>query len=178
MDKTDIARMNAFFETNHYDADGDAHSVAAAFDPEDDEPKTRAAGIAYHDPDGNVLLVKRHSSSKDYPDHWAFPGGHLEEGETAKQAATRETQEECGHTVQDCQWMHEHHTDDGVHFTTFKTTGPRFKPVLNEEHSAFTWASPNAMPSPLHPGVPAALDADPEEEDGEGNQPDICACKH
>ena len=40
----------------------------------------------------SVLLV----SSKKEPGHWIFPKGHVERGETAAEAALRETEEEAG----------------------------------------------------------------------------------
>lgn len=43
--------------------------------------------------DGKVLLVERAKPPKGI---WAFPGGHVELGETLEQAATRELQEETG----------------------------------------------------------------------------------
>jgi 8-oxo-dGTP pyrophosphatase MutT (NUDIX family) len=39
-----------------------------------------------------ILLVR----ARRTPDQWIFPKGHIEDGETAKQAAIRETQEEAG----------------------------------------------------------------------------------
>ena len=39
-----------------------------------------------------VLLVTARSN----PDHWIFPKGHIEPGETAKEAALREAEEEAG----------------------------------------------------------------------------------
>jgi 8-oxo-dGTP pyrophosphatase MutT (NUDIX family) len=42
----------------------------------------------------SVLLV----SSKKEPGHWIFPKGHVERGETAAEAALRETEEEAGVT--------------------------------------------------------------------------------
>ena len=42
--------------------------------------------------DISVLLV----SSKKEPGHWIFPKGHVERGETAAEAALRETEEEAG----------------------------------------------------------------------------------
>src|ERR1700757_2922183 len=55
-----------------------------------------AAGIAYFDPDGNVLLLKR-SPDSDHAGEWCMPGGGIDEGETAEQAARRESGEEIGH---------------------------------------------------------------------------------
>jgi hypothetical protein len=55
----------------------------------------RAAGIMYVAPDDRVLFVRR-SGDGDHAGEWAFPGGKLEDGETAEQAALREAEEELG----------------------------------------------------------------------------------
>jgi ADP-ribose pyrophosphatase YjhB (NUDIX family) len=57
----------------------------------------QAGGIVFRrqgsgDGDVSVLLV----SSKKEPGHWIFPKGHVERGETAPEAALRETEEEAG----------------------------------------------------------------------------------
>lgn len=57
-------------------------------------PAIRAAGILIRCGD-KALFVKRGPGS-DYPGMWAFPGGRMEEGETADQTAERETREEIG----------------------------------------------------------------------------------
>ena len=41
-----------------------------------------------------VLLLKRSRDSNWMPEKWAIPGGHIEEGESSKDAAIRETKEE------------------------------------------------------------------------------------
>ncbi|WP_432906863.1 NUDIX domain-containing protein [Micromonospora matsumotoense] len=46
------------------------------------------------DPVGNVLLVK-----PTYRDHWAFPGGYVEQDEYPHHACAREAREELGVTV-------------------------------------------------------------------------------
>ena len=43
---------------------------------------------------GKILLHKRNGGS--FPDTWAFPGGHLEFGETFVEGALRELEEEAG----------------------------------------------------------------------------------
>jgi 8-oxo-dGTP diphosphatase len=49
--------------------------------------------------DQSFLLTSR-PPGKVYADHWEFPGGKLEAGETVEQALTRELQEELGIVVQ------------------------------------------------------------------------------
>jgi len=112
-----------------------------------------AAGIVYR-AGNSVLLVNRAPDSGDYPLHWAFPGGHIEPGETPEQAAIRESQEEIGYTPTEplrvLDW------DNG--FTTYALDVPEpFAPVLNGEHVGYMWAPINALPSPMHPGAATTL---------------------
>ena len=44
--------------------------------------------------DKKILLIKRDSNTKVYPNTWACPGGKQDEGETPKQTSTREIKEE------------------------------------------------------------------------------------
>ncbi|MFI2713670.1 NUDIX domain-containing protein [Micromonospora sp. NPDC018662] len=53
-----------------------------------------AAAALITDPAGRVLLVK-----PTYRDHWAFPGGYVEEGEYPHDACGREVREELGLAV-------------------------------------------------------------------------------
>ncbi|MBQ1073195.1 NUDIX hydrolase [Micromonospora sp. C31] len=53
-----------------------------------------AAGALITDPAGRLLLVK-----PTYRDHWAFPGGYVEEDEYPHHACAREVHEELGLTV-------------------------------------------------------------------------------
>ena len=46
----------------------------------------------------NVLLARRSSGRRNYPDRWSFPGGHVETGEAPDDALARELQEEIGLT--------------------------------------------------------------------------------
>jgi 8-oxo-dGTP diphosphatase len=52
------------------------------------------AGAFITDPRGRVLLVK-----PNYRDHWLWPGGHVDEGESPDQACAREVMEELGLTL-------------------------------------------------------------------------------
>ncbi|MEU7656213.1 NUDIX hydrolase [Micromonospora taraxaci] len=53
-----------------------------------------AAAAFITDPAGNVLLVK-----PTYRDHWAFPGGYVDEGEYPHDGCAREVREELGISV-------------------------------------------------------------------------------
>ncbi len=54
-----------------------------------------AGGIVFNDK-GEVLLIQNSSPSSPDVKHWGFPKGHLDEGESSKEAAIREIKEETG----------------------------------------------------------------------------------
>jgi 8-oxo-dGTP diphosphatase len=60
----------------------------------DTQPLVSMAIIAHH---GAVLMIRRRQKEGELL--WAFPGGAVEDGETAEQAAVREVAEEVGLTV-------------------------------------------------------------------------------
>lgn len=119
----------------------------------------KAAGILFVS-NGKALLLKR-SNTESHPKEWAFPGGHIEEGETPEQAALREFQEECGlaYTGELSQIMR---TNDGdVEFTTFLAQAPeQFKPILNDEHTGFGWFELDDYPNKTHPQVKSLFQTD------------------
>ena len=119
----------------------------------------KAAGILFFS-QGKVLLLKR-SNEGDHAREWDFPGGHIEDGETADQAARRELTEECGVTYTG-ELLPIMHTDDGnCDYTTFLSEcKDQFTPTLNDEHTAFIWANIEDYPNKTHPAVKALLDSD------------------
>lgn len=54
-------------------------------------PEPTVGGLILHE-SGEILLVK----SFKWKDYWTVPGGHIEVGETAENAVTREIKEEVG----------------------------------------------------------------------------------
>ena len=119
----------------------------------------KAAGILFFS-QGKVLLLKR-SAEGDHAREWCIPGGKIEDGENADQAARRELTEECGvtYTGELAPIMH---TEDGnIDYTTFLTEcQDQFTPKLNDEHTAFLWANIEDYPNKTHPAVKALLDSD------------------
>jgi len=119
---------------------------------------TRAAGVLFVAPDGNILLVHRTDSLG-----WAFPGGRIEDGESAEEAARREVFEETGYKYEGPLSLWTRCVSNSVDFTTFLARTPQFQPVLNEEHDRCQWVDRQFAlntacgPCGLHTGVPIAL---------------------
>jgi 8-oxo-dGTP diphosphatase len=107
------------------------------------------AGIIFTD-GKQLLLLKR--ADGDHRGKWGQPGGEVEPGETAIDAAIREAQEECGNF--DGYRIGEFEEKDGLHrWTTFlyKIKKP-FACALSKEHSAFKWFDLDKLKSAdLHP---------------------------
>lgn len=115
-----------------------------------------AAGILFRDPAGRVLLCRR----VDAGHHWSIPGGAVEAGETAEDAARREAQEETGYSHAGAIRTLTRRIQDGVDFTTFAAdVAEAFEPALNDEHDLWQWITPEAAMSlgGLHPGLGIAL---------------------
>jgi 8-oxo-dGTP diphosphatase len=100
---------------------------------------------------GKVLLGKRKGAHGNGT--WAFPGGHLEFGETVEACATREVLEETKIQIQSCKklWI----TNDvfpGKHYVTvFVVAYTNEEPTLCEEDKCeyWQWFEPNELPAPL-----------------------------
>lgn len=111
-------------------------------DQVDTEP-VRAAGVIARAPDGSILMVKRVDDGS-----WAFPGGVIEGDETPEKAAYREFFEETGRRLGSVgKQLMRRIKNDGqglVDFVTFIVdVDAPFVPILNSEHSAFAWVSPD-----------------------------------
>ena len=103
-----------------------------------------AAGVLFlagEDPRNLLALLVRRTAEGDHEGEWSIPGGKIEEGETAEEAAFRECWEEIG--IDDLPGeltLHARRIRDGVDYTTFTCRVPEpFEVTLNEEHDAFEW---------------------------------------
>src|SRR6185437_11692277 len=124
--------------------------------PADGEP-LKAAGILFVAEDGRVLLMRR--TGRDHAGEWAFPGGGVEDDESAEECASRETVEETALKYDGPLTLWTRRIKDGVDFSTFIGETEKFVPELNEEHDIFTWARPDIALAtlPMHPGAAVAL---------------------
>lgn len=117
----------------------------------------RAAGVLCVDHTGHVLLVHRRDGQG-----WAFPGGHIEDGESPEDAARRELKEETGAVgdeAEDNFQLWTRRVKDNVDFTTFLWKTGKFTPVLEKEHDDYQWVDRHVALDTLtlHPGCRIAL---------------------
>jgi 8-oxo-dGTP pyrophosphatase MutT (NUDIX family) len=112
-----------------------------------------AACVLLTTPIGSALFLKRADAGL-----WAFPCGHIEEGETPETAAARECLEETGFRIGAPDRLLMRRIDGDVECTAFqKDIDEEFTPKLNGEHVGYAWTPIAAPPEPLHPGCAAAL---------------------
>ena len=116
----------------------------------------RAAGVMLLTPTDEVLFLKR-SAGSDHPGEWCFPGGVIEAGEDAEEAARREVREEIGPFGYSALTLLTRQIGE-VDFTTFLGRVPsQSNPDLSDEHTGWAWAKRTDPPEPLHPGCRIAL---------------------
>jgi len=107
-------------------------------------PKNKSGANVILIKDGKVLLLMRSDKSSWMPGVYGPPGGHIDPGESPKQAAVRETYEESGLTVKagDLELLIQRTKHDfGMvyYYITDKFTGNGV--TLSYEHKGFTWAN-------------------------------------
>lgn len=112
---------------------------------------------------GRVLLIRRSVREGDLS--WAFPGGVVEAGESAAEAAVRETLEETGLTVRAVRALGERlHPDTGrlMAYTACHVMGGAARAASPREVSAVSWVGHGELaryvPRGLYPPVQAYLD--------------------
>ncbi len=115
--------------------------------------------------DGSVLLMRRAADAKDAPGLWSLPAGGREQGESALDAANRESAEETGYFPGPGSKEFSRTTDfvTFVHFLKDK-----FEPIRNEEHDDHRWFPLSDLPTPMHPGLKASLGGDMSKSDWDG----------
>ncbi len=114
----------------------------------------------------HILLMKRSDKTEMWPDHWAFPGGKLDDGELFREAAIRETREEIGIIVRSEDIKQEvmiaHRTITWVktiyigQVEIYENSPELLEPELATD---LAWFAITDLPSPMIPIHRAALDA-------------------
>ena len=116
-----------------------AYSNARKSASDEKDDSNLVSFIVYTD-DEKILWLRR---TKD--NTWGFPGGHVEEGESAIEGAIRESKEEiCYVPKSGLSLIFE---DGDVRL--FGCNDGYFDPTLNDEHDAFLWATIEDAPEPL-----------------------------
>jgi 8-oxo-dGTP pyrophosphatase MutT (NUDIX family) len=106
--------------------------------------------------DGDRVLLLRHT----YMPGWHFPGGGVEPGETAEEAARREAEEETGFRVEGSMsllglYLQKHEATNRDHVAVY--VGRQFREVRgfrpNGEIAEIGWFSFDALPDGMNPGT-------------------------
>ena len=93
-----------------------------------------------------LLIVKRNSNDDLYPGAWEFPGGHVEAGETLKEALKRELKEEIGFEG-DFNSIITHYTDEvknnrhDIEIDFIVNVDSDIDVKLSSEHEDYKWVT-------------------------------------
>ena len=87
--------------------------------------------------------------------NWGIPGGKIEEGETLLDGVTRECIEEIGYFPSAAKLIpiQKFINNKFVYHTFFCKIDNEFIPILNDEHSGYSWIDGEHYPKPMHPGL-------------------------
>lgn len=119
-----------------------------------------------HDGKGNYVMNKRGVNCRDEHGTWDFGGGSVEFGDTLEATLHKEIKEEYGATVKRRKYLghiesfreHEGKKTHWIHFHYLVQVDR--EEVINGEPHKFDdigWFRLDALPTPLHSGIPEAL---------------------
>jgi 8-oxo-dGTP pyrophosphatase MutT (NUDIX family) len=121
----------------------------------------QGAGFVFVCQEDQTILLARRSKYVSEPGTWTGLGGAVEPGESVREAAIREVQEEAGSMPRiDKELATLRYERNGFVFTTFvanltKEEKQRWKPKRDHENDRIEWL--HELPDNLHPGLEAAL---------------------
>ena len=102
----------------------------------------KGAAVVIFDREGRVLLLLRPRRATWMPHKWAFPGGHIDEGERPIEAAVREVKEETTLIITDPTEFYISPNGEVVYFTTRTHTDDV---AIDVEHDDFAWVYPEEL---------------------------------
>ena len=117
-----------------------------------DGANVACAGILLRAPGPLYLLVKNADDGQ-----WVQPGGHVDAGESLEDAAVRECKEEVGVVPDGPRWFLRSSQSGGIDFSCYIQDTKPFEPKLDDESTAFMWASPDSLPAGTHPEVAKSI---------------------
>ncbi|WP_308797289.1 (deoxy)nucleoside triphosphate pyrophosphohydrolase [Agromyces silvae] len=100
------------------------------------------AAVIEHE--GRILACRRRAGKAD-AGKWEFPGGKVEEGETAADALVREIAEELSVGIEVHDELSTDDTDVGgrvIRLTCLRATLTTNRPTASTDHDAMRWATP------------------------------------
>ena len=131
--------------------------------PARNENSVAGAGILLVNPETKeMLLLFRNDFEEE--DTWCIPGGGVDIGEEAYDAAIREVYEEAlinseKYQMKGREPIYSNKVSDDFTFHTFLAEVPEnIEPQLNFEHSDWGWYTLDNLPQPMHPGVTKMFD--------------------
>ncbi len=102
-----------------------------------------------------ILLCKR-SNKVRYNGSWSVPGGHIERGESAEEAAQREVFEETMIMVSgplDSLGVYNDGKGTRRYALFAKELNSKVEPIIDEEHDDWGWFHKDKLPSPIAPFI-------------------------
>jgi ADP-ribose pyrophosphatase YjhB (NUDIX family) len=104
--------------------------------------KPYSVSVRITEPKGNILWVRRSPSAPKRAGQYEYPGGHVEPGERAREAALREVREEVGLKIPEYELrvLKRVPQDKGDHIIFEYRARKAFRPRLSFEHDHFIWS--------------------------------------
>lgn len=122
---------------------------------------TRTAVFVLLEKNDSIFLLRRANTGWN-DGKWTLPSGHVDQGETVKQAAAKEALEEAGVTIleSDLEFVYVHYIHDTYTNFYFRAKTWEGEPVLNEPElcSEIGWFPKDALPGDLIRHVREMLD--------------------
>ena len=116
------------------------------------KPPRKVGGVAIVS-EGQILLVKRSETQGKYPNFWSVPSGGVEKGETFREGAARELQEETMLDINPKDLVYLGTIKDGKYNRISKIYKAEMdgkpEPTLDHEHSEFGYYDKDSLPHPI-----------------------------